>query len=69
MVLDDSYWEELRHLIQANACLRVDRELSKKISIEMGVKLRCVMSLWLLNIFMNWCMKEIKAILGNFVAR
>ncbi len=41
---------------EANACVRVDGELSDAFTVGVGVKQGCVMSPWLLNIFMDECM-------------
>uniref|UniRef100_A0A0P4VRX7 Uncharacterized protein n=1 Tax=Scylla olivacea TaxID=85551 RepID=A0A0P4VRX7_SCYOL len=47
----------------ASACVRMEGELGGNFVTEKGVNQRCVMSLWLFDIFMNCCMKEIKV--GN----
>ncbi len=45
---------------EANACVRVAEEFSKSFAVEVGGRQRCVMSLWLFNIFMDGCMREMK---------
>ena len=58
----DSYWEELKHSIwEASAFLRMDEELNESFDILVGVQQRCVMSPWMLNIFMDGCMREMIA--------
>ncbi len=46
---------------KANACIKVDGELSDSFAIRMGVRQGCVMSPWLSNIFMDGCMRGKKA--------
>ena len=53
----------------ASACVRVDGELSESFAIGMGVRQGCVMSPWLFNIFMDSCIREMKARVGNIEAR
>ena len=45
----------------ATACVRVEGELSESFDVEVGVRQGCVMSPWLFNIFMDGCMREMKA--------
>ncbi len=46
---------------EANACVKVDGELSDCFAIRVGVRQGCVMSPWLFNIFMDGCIREVKA--------
>ncbi len=48
------YWE-------VNACVKVDGGLSNSFEVGVGLRQECVMLTWLFNIFMNVCMKEMKA--------
>ncbi len=50
---------------EANACVKVDGELSDSFAVGVGVRQGCIMSLWLLNIFMDRCMREVKAKVGK----
>ncbi len=43
------------------ACVKADVELSDSFAIGVGVRQGCVMSPWLFNIFMDGCMREMKA--------
>ncbi len=43
---------------EANECVRVEREFSFSLSVEVGVRHECVMSLWMFNIFMNGWMRK-----------
>ena len=54
---------------EASACVRVDGELSESFDIGMGVRQGCVMSPWLFNVFMDGCMREMKAKVGNAGAK
>ncbi len=45
---------------KANACVRVGGEFSESFAVEVGVRQGCVMSPWLLNIFMDGCMRALK---------
>ncbi len=40
--------------------MRVEREVSDSFAVKVGVRLGCVMSPWLFNIFMDGCMREMK---------
>ncbi len=51
----------------ANACVKVDGELSN--SFGVGVRQGCVMSPWLVNIFIDRCMREMKAKVGKVGVR
>ncbi len=53
---------------EANACVKVDGELSYSFTVGVGVRHRCVMSPWLFNIFMDACMREMKAKTGKIDA-
>ena len=44
-------------------------ELSESFTIGVGLKQGCVMSPWLFNIFMDWCMREMNAKVGNVGTR
>ncbi len=52
-----------------NTCVKVNGELSDSSDTRMGVRQGCVMSPWLFNIFMDDCMREMKAKVGNIGAR
>ncbi len=43
--------------------MRVGREFSERFVVEVGV--RCVMSPWLFNIFMDGCLREMKGKVRN----
>ncbi len=45
---------------ETNASVRVGGEFRESFAVEVGVREGCVMSLWLLNIFMDVCMTEMK---------
>ncbi len=44
----------------ASASVRVNGELSESFNVEVGVWQRCLMSLWLFNIYMDGCIREMK---------
>ncbi len=44
----------------ANACVKIDGELSDSFRVGVGVRQGCVMSPWLFNVFMDGCIREIK---------
>ncbi len=54
---------------EVNACLKVDGELSDSFTVGNGVRQGCLMSLWLLNILMERCMREMKAKVGIIGAK
>ncbi len=54
---------------EANACVKVNGELSDSFATGVGVRQECVMSPWLFNIFMGGCMREIIAKRGKIDAR
>ena len=54
---------------EASACVRVDGVLSESFPTGVGVRQGCVTSPWLFNIFMDGCMREMKAKVGNIGAR
>ncbi len=45
---------------EANACVKVDGELSDSFAVRVRVRQGCVMSSWLFNIFIDGCMREMK---------
>ncbi len=53
---------------EANACVKADGELSDSFAVGVGVRQGCVMSPWLFNIFMDGCMREVKAKVGKLGA-
>ncbi len=53
---------------EVNACVKVDGELSDSFDVGVGVRQGCVMSPWLFNIFMDGCVREVKAKVGKIVA-
>ncbi len=54
---------------EANACVKVDGGISDCVAVGVGVRQGSVMSPWLFNIFMNGCMREMKAKVGKVGAR
>ncbi len=54
---------------EMNACVKVDGELRDSFVIEVGVRQGCVISPWLFNVFMDGCMREMKAKVGKIGAR
>ncbi len=53
---------------EANVCVKIDGELDN-FEIGVGVRQGCVILPWLFNIFMDGCMREMKAKVGNIGAR
>ncbi len=59
-------WNVLRicgmggQLMEVNACVKVDRELSDSFAVGVGVKQGWVMSPWLFNICMDGCIRRLK---------
>ncbi|MCP5003018.1 MAG: hypothetical protein GY941_03575 [Planctomycetes bacterium] len=49
----------------ASACVRVDGRLSETFDISVGVRQGCVMSPWLFNVYMDGCIREMKARVGD----
>ncbi len=49
--------------------MRVNGELSESFKIEVGVRQGCVMSLWLFNIYMDRCIREMKVGVQDLGAR
>ncbi len=49
--------------------MKIDGELSDSFGVGLGVRQGCVMSPWLFNIFMDGCMREMKAKVGKVGAR
>ncbi len=54
---------------EANACVKVYEELSDSFAIGVGVRQGCVMLPLLFNIFMDGCMRKMKAEVGKIRAR
>ncbi len=50
---------------EANAYVKVGGELSDSFAVGVRVRQGCAMSPWLFNIFMDGCMREVKAKVGN----
>ncbi len=44
---------------------KVDGELSDSFAVGVGMRQGCVMSSWVFVIFMNGCMREMKAKMGK----
>ncbi len=53
----------------ASASVRVNGELSESFSVKVGVRQGCVMSLWLFNIYMDGCIRELKVGVRDLGAR
>ncbi len=53
----------------ASASVRVNRELSERFKVEVGVRQGCVMSLWLFNIYMDGCIRKMKFRVWDLGAR
>ncbi len=53
----------------ASASVQVNGELSESFNVEVGVRQGCIMSLWLFNIYMDECIREIKVVLQDLGAR
>ena len=49
---------------RASACVKVDGETGESFEIKVGVRQGCVMSLWLLNIYTDDVVREMKAKIG-----
>ncbi len=54
---------------EAVACVKADGDLSNSLAIGVGVRQGCVMSPWSFYIFMDGCMREMKAKVGEVGAR
>ena len=52
---------------KANACVRVDGELSENFPIGIEVRQKCLMSPYLFSIFIDECLGEMKAKVGFLV--
>ncbi len=50
---------------EVNACVKIAGELSDSFAFGVGVRQGCVMSPWLFNIFMDGCMRVVKAKVGK----
>ena len=55
--------------MEASTFVRVVGELSESFPVGDGIREGCVMSPWWLNIFMDGCMREMKANVGNVGAK
>ncbi len=53
---------------EANACVKADGKLSDNFATGVEVRQGCVMSPWLFNIFMDGCMRKMKAKVGKIAA-
>ena len=51
---------------RTRSCLRVDGKLSQRFDIRVEVKQGCVMSPWLFNVYLDRCMREMKARVGEY---
>ncbi len=51
--------------MEVTACVKVDGELNDSFTVRVGVRQACVMSTWLFDIFMDGCMREMKAKVGK----
>ncbi len=58
--------ERIRALYrEVNACVKKDGELSNSFTTGVRVRQGCILSLWLFNIFLDGCMREMKAKAGK----
>ena len=53
----------------ANACVKINGELSESFCIKTGVRQGCVMSPWLFNVYMDGVIREMKAKSGGVGAK
>ncbi len=53
---------------EVNACVKVDGKLSDGFAVGVRVRQGCIMSPWLFNVFMDGCMREVKAKVGKIDA-
>ncbi len=53
----------------ASASVRVNGELSDSFNLEVGVRQGCVMLLWLFNIYMDGCIREMRVRVWDLGAR
>ena len=53
----------------ANACVKIEGELSENFCIKTGVRQGCVMSPWLFNVYMDGVIREMKAKSGGVGAK
>ena len=51
--------------VNSLSCVRVKRGESECLKIDCGVRQGCIMSLWLLNVYMDAVMKEMKLGMGR----
>ncbi len=51
--------------MEVTACVKVDGEHNDSFTVRVGVRQACVMSTWLFDIFMDGCMREMKAKVGK----
>ncbi len=49
--------------------MKVDGELNDSFAVRVGMRQACVMSTWLFHIFMDGCIREMKAEVGKRGAR
>ncbi len=61
-------WDTLESVWGGRA-VRVNGELSESFNIEVGVRQGCVMSPWLLNIYMDGCIRDMKVRVWDLGAR
>ncbi len=53
----------------ASASVWVNGELSESFKVKVGVRQGCIMSLWLFNIYMDGCIREMKVRVRDLGAR
>ncbi len=53
----------------ASAFVQVNGELSESFKVKVGVRQGCMMSLWLFNIYMDGCIREMKVGVWDLGAR
>ncbi len=62
-------FEGIKSYENASACVWVNGELSESFNVEVGARQGCVMSPWLFNIYMDGCIREMKARVWDLGAR
>ncbi len=50
---------------KVNACVKIDGKLSDSFAVGVGVRQGCVIPTWLFNIFIDGCMRKMKAKMGK----